>query len=207
MSGHMVLSGGPWQSILTLVVEAVVVMGSPGPSTMAVTASGAAFGVRQSLGFVGGAIAGTIVVLLAVATGIVALLTSIPGLELVLTLASTSYILYLAWKIASAPPLSRQRDAPAPLLATGFLLAIVNPKAWLAIAAVFAASTLVDFSDVADALVKAAVLATMIVVIHLLWLLAGASLAGFLSDPMRSRIANIVFGLLLAGTTMLPLLR
>ena len=207
MSGHMISPTGSWQSLLTLVVEALVVMGSPGPSTMAVTATGAAFGVRQSLGFVGGAIAGTIVVLLAVATGIVALLTSIPGLELVLALASTIYILYLAWKIARAPPLSGQRDAPAPLPVTGVLLAIVNPKAWLAIAAVFAASTLVDLSDVADALVKIAVLATMIFVIHLLWLLAGASLAGFLSDPIRSRIANIVFGLLLAGTTMLPLLR
>ncbi len=207
MSGHMIFPTGSWQSLLALVVEALVVMGSPGPSTMAVTATGAAFGVRKSLGFVAGAIAGTIVVLLAVATGIVALLTSIPGLDLALTLASAIYIVYLAWTIVTAPPLSSQRAALAPSLAAGFLRAIANPKAWLAIAAVFTASTLTEFSQVAGALLKAAVLAALIAVIHLLWLLGGVSLAGFLSDPLRSRIANILFGLMLLGTTVLALVR
>jgi threonine/homoserine/homoserine lactone efflux protein len=207
MTGHLLFAAGTWQPLLTLILKALTVMGSPGPSTMAVTVAGAVFGVRRSLGFVSGAIAGTLVVLLSVATGLVVLLTSIPGLGLVLMIGSAAYILWLAWIIATAPPLAQQNAAIAPSAAAGFLLAIANPKAWLAIAAVFAGSVLVVSSWRFDAVIKAVVLAAMIVVIHLLWLLCGVSLAGFLSDPLRSRIANILFGLILVGATVLALIR
>lgn len=207
MTAQAFFSSGPWQSWLTLVLEAAAVMGTPGPSTMAVTATGAAFGVRRSMGFVSGAVAGTVAVLLAVAMGVVALLMSIPGLAVVLTLASAAYILYLAWQIATAPPLSTQAaDAAAPSFAAGLLLAVANPKAWFAIAAVFAGSTLIESSREWDALLKTAVLAAMIVLIHLAWLLGGVSLAGFLGDPLRSRIANILFALILVATTLFALL-
>jgi threonine/homoserine/homoserine lactone efflux protein len=197
-----------WQSLLTLVLEAVAVMATPGPSTMAVTATGAAFGVRRSLPFTSGAIAGTVAVLLAVATGVVALLLSISGLGVALTLASSVYILYLALKIATAPPLAKQTaDAAAPSFAAGLVLAVANPKAWFAIAAVFAGSTLVESSPASDALLKLMILAAMIVIIHLGWLLGGASLSGLLRDPLRSRIANVLFALILAGTTVLALIR
>jgi len=186
----------------------VAVMGTPGPSTMAVTASGAAFGVRRSLGFATGAIAGTVAVLLAVATGVVALLLSIPGLGAGLTLASAVYILYLALKIATAPPLAKQTaSASTPSFTAGLLLAIANPKAWFAIAAVFAGTTPVESAREWDALLKVAILAAMIVIIHLGWLLGGASLAGFLRDPLRARVANVLFGLILAGTSVLALIR
>jgi threonine/homoserine/homoserine lactone efflux protein len=139
--------------------------------------------------------------------GVVALLVSIQGLGFALTLASAIYVLYLALKIATAPPLSKQTaDTAAPSLAAGFLLAIANPKAWFAIAAVFTGSTLLESSRELDALLKAAVLAVMIVLIHLCWLLGGVSLAGFLRDPLRSRIVNVLFGLILVGTTVVALM-
>ena len=47
----------------------------------------------------------------------------------------------------------------------------------------------------------------MIVIIHAAWLLAGASLAGFLRDPLRSRLANIAFALVLIATAILALMR
>jgi threonine/homoserine/homoserine lactone efflux protein len=208
MIGQAFFPGGPWQSWLTLVLEAVAVMGSPGPSTMAVTATGAAYGVRRSLGFASGAIVGTVAVLLAVAGGAVALLMSAPGLGSALTIASAVYILYLAWKIATAPPLSkRDGNDLAPSFASGFLLAIANPKAWFAIAAVFTGSTLVASSREWDASLKAAVLAVLIALIHFCWLFGGAALTGLLSDPTRSRVVNILFGLILAGTTVRALMR
>jgi threonine/homoserine/homoserine lactone efflux protein len=201
IAGHWLSLSESWRAALTLVLVSVAVMGSPGPSTMAVTAVSAAFRIRRSLGFVSGAIAGTAGVLAAVATGVAALLLSMPGLASALTFASVVYIAYLALRIATAPPLSQQAaDIPAPSFAAGFLLAVANPKAWIAIAAVFAGSTLA----VVD---KVAILGAMIVFIHIVWLIAGTSLAGLLRDPRHSRIANVLFGAILVGTTLLALVR
>ena len=71
-------------------------MGSPGPSTISVTAVGAAFGLRRSLAYLCGLILGTTVVLLAVATGLAAMLLSVPHIAPLLIAASAAYMLYLA---------------------------------------------------------------------------------------------------------------
>jgi len=194
--------------LLTLVLASIVVMGSPGPSTMSALAVSAAFGLRRSMVYVLGLMLGTTGVLLAIATGVIAMLLSLPALGRVLTYASTIYILYLAWQIATAPPLQDQPgDVPSPSFAPGFLLALANPKAWFAIAAVFTASTLVAASSALDAVLKVAILTVMIVVIHLAWVFAGTSLSRYLRDPVISRIANIAFAVVLAATAVLPLLR
>lgn len=180
--------------VWALVLASAVLMGSPGPSTMSVVAVGAAFGFRRSLGYVAGLILGTTAVLLAVAAGIVAVLLSIPGLAPALTGASVAYMLFLAVQIARAPPLSRHSPAVAPpSLSGGMLLAMANPKAYAAIAAVFGGATLTGAPPATEAPLKVAVLAAMIVVIHVGWLLAGASLSRVLQNPAASRLANLAF--------------
>jgi threonine/homoserine/homoserine lactone efflux protein len=189
-----------WRPLLTLILAAVVVMGSPGPSTISVTAVGAAFGLRRSLKYLAGLIAGTVGVLLAVATGVMSLLLSVPHAAPVLVAASAVYILYLAYKIATAPPLSKRDDnMAAPSFMGGFLLAVANPKAYVAIAAVFAGTTLAD-DPTPDALMKTAVLALMIVAIHVAWLLTGTSFSRVFYDPTSARIANVVFAVILVAT-------
>jgi threonine/homoserine/homoserine lactone efflux protein len=203
MAQHAVSLSSVW----TLVLASAVLMGSPGPSTMSVTAVGAAFGVHRSLGYVAGLILGTAAVLLAVATGIVSMLLSIPRLAPVLTVASAAYIIVLAVQIARAPPLSRQDVAvPAPSFAGGLLLAVANPKAYVAIGAVFAGATLAGSSPAEEALLKTAILGLMIVFIHVGWLLAGASLSRVLSDPVASRIANVAFAGILVATSVVAVL-
>jgi threonine/homoserine/homoserine lactone efflux protein len=196
-----------WQPLAGMILAAVVVMGSPGPSTMSVTAVGAAFGFRRSLPYLSGIVLGTIAVLLAVATGTVAVLLAVPRIAPILVGVSAVYILYLAFRIATAPPLSRHSgDRAAPSFAGGFLLAVANPKAYVAIAAVFAGTSLTGEAGALDAGLKVAILGLMIVVIHLGWLLAGAALSRILSDPVRSRIANLAFAAVLVATTALAFL-
>ncbi|HEX4676293.1 MAG TPA: hypothetical protein VH209_13245, partial [Steroidobacteraceae bacterium] len=78
--------------------------------------------------------------------------------------------------------------------------------AYVAIAAVFARSRLDSVSPVAEALVKTAVLALMIVLIHLGWLLVGASLSSALRDRTASRIVNLGLAGILVITSALAIL-
>jgi len=202
MSEQVLSLSGLWRPLAALILASAAVMGSPGPSTMSVTAVGAAFGLRRSLDYLCGLILGTIAVLIAVATGLVAVLLSVPRLAPLLLAASGAYILYLAVKIATAPPLSKpDRRIAAPSFAAGFLLALANPKAYVVIAAVFASTDLPIGPPAAGAMLKTAVLALMIVAIHLAWLLAGSSFSRIFHDPVSSRIANILFAVTLVIAT------
>lgn len=188
-------------SVLTLVLTSAAIMGTPGPATISLTAAGAAFGIRRSLGYLAGIIAGTVAVLGAVAAGVTAVLLGIPGMRPVLVGLSAGYILWLAYHLATATPQSAQtRDADAPSLAGGALLGLANPKAWVAIAAVFASVRLARGAS-ADAVAKAAVLTGMIVLINSVWLVAGASFAPLLRHPRRAQTVNCVLAVVLVAAT------
>ncbi|MER9902397.1 hypothetical protein [Mesorhizobium sp. M0103] len=74
----------------------------------------------------------------------------------------------------------------------------------MAIAAVFAGASSGAGGLAISA--KLAVLALMIVAIHLLWLLAGAAFARLLRKPLASRIINLVFAVALIATAALAAL-
>jgi threonine/homoserine/homoserine lactone efflux protein len=197
----------PWGPLASLVVTSLAIMGSPGPATISLTAAGSVHGVRRSLGYLAGIIAGTLIVLVSVATGITATLLAVPALRSLLIAVSAVYILRLAYQLATAPPLAaRSADAGVPTPAGGALLGIANPKAWVAIAAVFASGHLAS-GAAGDAAAKLAVLAVMILVINTSWLIAGASLAPLLRDPRRARIVNAGLALVLVAATALALVR
>jgi threonine/homoserine/homoserine lactone efflux protein len=108
--------------------------------------------------------------------------------------------------VATAPPLpARTETTRSPSLAGGALLGVANPKAWVAIAAVFASTRLAD-NSAADATAKVALLTVMIVVICALWLLAGATLAPLFRDPRRARILNGILAASLIVATALAIL-
>ncbi|TGP24828.1 MULTISPECIES: LysE family translocator [unclassified Mesorhizobium] len=205
MIGDILSGAQSWQQLLALVLAATVVMGSPGPATISVTAIGAAFGLRPSMRYTSGVVFGTIAVLLVVAAGLAGMLASMPALAPVLTVASAAYILYLALRIAMAPPLAEGANKAArPTFLGGFMLAVANPKAYVAIGAVFAGA-----SSQADGLgmsTKLLVLAAMIVAIHILWLLAGTVFARLLRNPRAARIINLAFAATLVLTTALAAL-
>jgi threonine/homoserine/homoserine lactone efflux protein len=193
------------RSIAALVVTSLAIMGSPGPATIGVAAAGSAYGVRRSLPYALGLAVGTAIVLVAVATGITATLLAVPALRPVLIAVSAAYIVWLAYHVATAPPLGEQNElSTAPSLAGGVLLGAANPKAWVAIAAVFASARLTDDAT-ADAAAKTAVLSVMIVLIMAAWVTAGASLAPLLRDPRRARVVNVTLAAALVGATALAI--
>nr|WP_256469702.1 LysE family transporter [Pleomorphomonas sp. NRK KF1] len=184
--------------LFLLWLAAFPLMGSPGPATMSLAGLGTAFGFRPSLGYLLGIIAGTTAVLLMIATGVTALILAQPLLLTALTILAGIYILYLAWKIATAPvgPLALRSDHP-PAFVPGFSLAIANPKAFAAIGAVYAGHTLVVDNLTVDAVYKLGALTLVIVIVNTAWLAFGAAFSRVLTSPVTGRAANVLFATLL----------
>jgi threonine/homoserine/homoserine lactone efflux protein len=192
-------AAAPW----SLLVTALVVMGSPGPSTLSLVAAALAHGTRASLRYGAGLVVGTATVLLAVATGITAALLAVPALRTVLLIAAPAYLLWLAYRLATAPTLGvGAARAGAPSFAGGIALGALNPKAWLAIGVVFAGSR-VAATPAVDAVAKVLLLAGVIVVVHAAWLAAGGLLLPLLQVPRTARLVNRVLAGLLVVTAVL----
>ncbi len=195
------------EGFVLLLLAAFPLMGSPGPATVSLAATASVFGVRRSLWYLAGIILGTSAVLLMIATGITGILFAVPGALPALTLAALFYILYLAYKIATAPILSRDAtDATAPSMMGGLLLAIANPKAFAAIGAVYAGVVIVPDQPGLDALVKVVALFGVIVIVNSSWLVLGAFLARLLRHPRTGRAINLMFALLLVLSVALAAL-
>ena len=195
-----------WGPIASLVLAAAAVMGSPGPATIAIAAVGSAFGIARAIPYMAGLIVGAAGVLVIVALGLSAALLSLPAIGPALTFASLAYVVWLAWTIATAPPLAALDPASAPPpLWGGVVLGIANPKAYVAIAAVFAANRLAA-DPASDALAKTAILAAMIVLIHAVWLIAGTTFARLLANPVAARIANVALAAAMLAASVLALI-
>ena len=90
----------------------VALAGSPGPNTLSLAAAGAAFGARKAVGYLAGLGVGMIAVMTITASGLVGLLLAVPGATPVVTIAAALYFVWLAWRIATAPPLAEQPKTP-----------------------------------------------------------------------------------------------
>ncbi|MEQ9642201.1 MAG: LysE family translocator [Alphaproteobacteria bacterium] len=186
------------ENIIVLLLAALPLMGSPGPATLSTAAVGSAYGAARGVPYLAGICAGTSTVLLIVASGITGVIFAVPGALPVITVAAAAYILFLAWKIATAPPLATRGEAgKAPSFVPGYLLAIANPKAYAAIGAVFSSVVVVEAELATDAVVKVVALTALVVAINTIWLLFGAAFARYLSSPRLGRAVNITFAVLL----------
>lgn len=184
--------------LLLLWLTAFPLMGSPGPATLGLAGVGTAYGFRRGVPFLTGIILGTVGVLVLVASGTTAIILSQPVLTRVLTILATAYILYLAWRIASAPVGGNGSSvAKVPTMFAGLVLALANPKAFAAIGAVYMGQRLVENDIVADTLAKLAALSAVIIISAVVWLVFGSLFSRFLAHPRLGRIVNIVFAVML----------
>ncbi|MGZ5131761.1 MAG: LysE family translocator [Reyranella sp.] len=186
-------------------LAAVALAGSPGPATLSLTATGAAFGARRGAAYLAGIVVGMVAVMAIVASGLVGLLLAVPGATPVVTALAAAYFLYLAWRIAMAPPLADDGQRRAPTFAAGLLLSLVNPKGYAAMAALFSGFVLMHERLVFDVVVKMAVLLVIIMAVNVAWLLAGAVLTRFFREPRTNRAINVTFAVLLVVSVVLAL--
>jgi len=191
------------ENLAALLFAAFALMGSPGPATLSTAAAGAAFGFRRGISYASGIMLGTASVLVVIASGVTGALLVMPSVRIVLIAAASAYILYLAFRIATAPPVEAAAStAKAPGFVPAYLLAIANPKAYAAIGAVYSGFDLLAGATLPNALSKLAVLSGVIVAVNLTWLVLGASISSLFRSARWSRVINVAFAVMLVLSVM-----
>ncbi len=172
---------------------------TPGPNNTMVLASGVNFGFVRTIPHLLGISSGFALMIALIGLGLGSLFTALPWTWPLLRVAATAYLVYLAWKLATAGGV-QDRQVARPM---GFLQAAafqwVNPKAW--VMAVGACSAYVLHPNL---WLNVLLLAGLSAIINLpsvaVWAVFGASLRRWLARPRVLRVFNVTMALLLLGS-------
>jgi len=194
------------QDLLGFIVAGFALAGSPGPNTLSLAATGAAFGARRGLAYMAGLNAGMLAVMAITASGMIGILLAVPGARPAVTAVAAGYFVYLAWRIATAPPIGQDAgDRRQPPFLAGVTLSLVNPKAYAAMSALFSGFVLVPGRIGPDIAAKIGTLVAVVAIVNIAWLASGAVLTRFFRDPRASRAINLGFAALLLASVGLAL--
>jgi threonine/homoserine/homoserine lactone efflux protein len=181
---------------------------TPGPSNLILTSTGAGVGVVRGLPSLFGVAAGMGLMMFLVTFGLGSLLHDSPILYQALKWGGVAFLLWLAWKIATARHSDTDADEKRPV---GFWGAAafqwVNPKSWLVSAS--AAGTYLHAAT-GSVFVQAMSFSVLFILAALpscfVWLAFGAGVQRLLHGDRAARIFNIAMGALLAGSVLLFIL-
>ncbi|REG86827.1 LysE family translocator [Marinomonas pollencensis] len=191
---------------LALALFAFIMSVTPGPNNMMLLASGAQFGFRRTLPHMIGIVLGMASLLLSVLLGMGALFVLYPPIYSVLKWVGGAYLLWLAWKVASAPvgQLASAKQSSSPMRWwQAALFQYVNPKAWM-----MSVGCVSSFSLAGDLYVQSGfwiivLFACMGFPAITLWAWAGVAIRRWLTDDKRQRAFNYGMGLATASTLLL----
>lgn len=191
---------------LALISFMFVTSMTPGPNNIMLMASGVNFGFRRTLPHMVGVALGFLFLLICVAIGLGKLLESAPYLFTTLKFAGGSYLVYLAYRIATSGPIKNTEGGGKPLGVLGAAaFQWVNPKAW--VATVTAVATYTDVERYIDTLLIVIAVAFAVSVLSTsTWTAFGTVLRDILSNPKTLRRFNIAMALLLVAS-LWPMLR
>lgn len=195
-------------ALAALTLFAFVASITPGPNNLMLLSSGTRFGFRRSIPHMLGVMLGFPLMITVIGLGLARLFTEFPMVQTVLKVASIAYLLYLAFKIATAPTPTVDDGESSARPLTFFQAAAfqwVNPKGWT-----MALTVLSAYMPPTDPWRGLAIIATLVLLINVpvvtLWTAMGIQLRRFLGQPQKLRAFNLIAaGLLVAS--LYPVIR
>jgi len=189
-------------SLVSLIVSflpfAVATSFTPGPNNLMLASAGARYGFARTVPQQAGVVIGFAIMTLAIGFGIAALLTTVPTVFRAMKAASVAYMLWLAWKIATADSTDATTSGGKPM---GFLGAAafqwVNPKAWMMALGAVTAYTTLSTDLWRQILVITLILAMVGIASTSTWVLFGQLIRRYLTTPARRIAFNWTMGALL----------
>lgn len=182
---------------IAIAMFCIVTSLSPGPNNLMLMSSGLNHGIRKTLPHFFGIYVGFPVLFAAIGLGLGSVFLKYPVFHQILKVAGSSYLLFLAWKIANSGSPDAKETLREPLT---FFQAVVfqwvNPKAWaVSIGAIATFTTVGDVGKkILTILVGYMTVGSMCLV---LWLLLGASLQRLIQGQKHLRLFNLLMAVLL----------
>jgi threonine/homoserine/homoserine lactone efflux protein len=184
---------------------AVVAAITPGPSNLIVTSTGAAVGIVRGLPALAGVAVGMGAMMFLVAFGLGSLVLGHPPIILLLKVGGVGFLLWLAWKIATAG----HSDLKADKQPVGFWGAAafqwVNPKSWLV--SVSAVGTYLHPQTGSAAFTQSILFGLLFVLAAVpscfIWLAFGASMQHLLRTERAAHVFNVTMAVLLVAAVVL----
>ena len=183
-----------WGAALFMLVSSI----TPGPNNTMLMASGVHFGYRRTLAHLMGVQLGFGFMLIAVGLGLYTVLSQFPAFYDVVRFAGATYMVWMAWSLASARPQFQEQAAieqsvQNELKPLGFWGAVlfqwVNPKAW-----VMAVTIMSAYVPPGAGLLQIAPLGLMFAVLGFpcssVWVGFGSALRSYLQEAFRMRVFN-----------------
>ncbi|MBP6121530.1 MULTISPECIES: LysE family translocator [Providencia] len=186
-------------SLFTFLFIAAV---TPGPNNMLLTSSAANYGFRRSIGLLLGIMLGMQSILYLSAFGIAALLLLYPAIHIVLKVIGSGYLLWLAWKTATANYAPLKTNSEAVKRVTwyqGGLLQFLNPKAWMMGLGAVGSFSLPGALFTESIIVMSIAFIIVNLIAGLIWMGFGSLISLFLRSRQAWFIFNLVMGLLTAA--------
>jgi threonine/homoserine/homoserine lactone efflux protein len=189
-----------------LFVFAGVAAFTPGPNNTLLMASGMNFGFRRTLPLIAGVTLGFPLMIAMVGLGLGRVFDSYPIVYQSLKYAGAAYMLFLAWKIATAKLSTSEVAAAKPMTFVQMMLfQWINPKGWVMAITALSAYTLASsyYTGVATVV---GTFVLMGITSAMTWAGFGAGLKSVMTDPRYFRVINIGLAALLV-MSLVPMLR
>lgn len=187
------------EALAALTATTFLLLGSPGPAPLALAATGASYGVRKGVPFLAGILSGLAVAIIGATAGLAAAFANFPNVRSTVQVLGGMYICYVAYKIATGPVLEDDVNSgiSAPNFADGFILNLLNPKAYAAFLAIFSQFLLPLSGTLTSFIVTGVVCFLVAVVVDVLWLCFGKLIGPLFKKPKEARMLRITFAALM----------
>jgi len=193
--------------MVTFAFSVFLLIVTPGPGVLSTAGFGAAYGFNKSLRYVFGLFLGTNLVFFAVATGLIAILLSLPSLRIFLLVLSTCYLFYLASKIALAgSKISFIKAKSPPGIISGILLQAINPKAYVVNTTFVSGFAFYQSSFAVELIIKFFIMNSIWIPLHLLWLYVGTVLYELNLSNRNQRIINLMMSISMVIVVVISIL-
>jgi len=182
---------------------------SPGPGVAAVVARVLSRGLRGAPAFIGGFLVGDLVWFALAATALHALAQTFAVVFLVIRYAGAAYLLYLAWRLWTAPaeagdaaPIAGVREHPLRPFLGALSLTLGNPKVIFFFLALLPMVVDLESLTVPAALEIAVLIATILSAVLGGYATLAAFGRRFITSPRAVRIVNRSSGTMMAGAAV-----